>query len=109
MFITFIFKKKMNYSKVFACRFFEKLLKESSVPHPPQLNTSVPHKTATPFQPPKPLGSTPKTPQFNTPFSSTSKNSVPHTGFCVELRGFLCGTERFWALRRCGLRVEPMC
>ena len=78
---------------------------------PPQFNTSVPHRWATPFQPPKSLSSTPKTPQFNTtpsvphqkPLSSThspqfhTKNpSVPHKKalykrtegfFDVELRG----------------------
>ena len=43
-----------------------------SVPHPPQFNTSVPHKMATPFQHPKFLSSTPKPPQFNT------TPSVPH-------------------------------
>ena len=33
---------------------------------PPQFNTSVQHKRATPFQPPKSLSSPPKTPQFTT-------------------------------------------
>ena len=47
----------------------------------PQFNTSVPHKTSTPFQPQKSLSSTlktlrfkPKTPQFH-----TKNPSVPHT------------------------------
>ena len=46
---------------------------------PPQFNTSVPHKRATPFQPLKSVGSTPKTPQINTPLSSTLKNPQFHT------------------------------
>ena len=80
----------------------------------PQFKSSVPHKTATHFQPPKSLNSTPKTPQFNTPLSSTSKTPQFHTTnphfptgsmaflgflsfwwrfFGVELRGFWCETE----------------
>ena len=39
----------------------------------PQFNTSVPHKRATPFQPPKSLIPTPQTPQFN-----TENPAVPH-------------------------------
>ena len=43
--------------------------------HAPLSSTlpSVQHKRATPFQPPKSLSSTPKTPQFNTPLSSKPK------------------------------------
>ena len=75
-----------------------------SVPHPPQFNTSVPHRRATPFQPQNPsvphqkplssthppqfhsknpsvqhtpLSSTPKTPQFNTKNPSVPSRSVP--------------------------------
>ena len=39
----------------------------------PQLNTSVPHKRAIPFQPPKSLSSTLKTPSSTPPLSSTPK------------------------------------
>ena len=75
---------------------------------------------ATPFQPPKSLNSTPKTHQFNTPFSSTPKTSqfntknpsVQHTPqfnikktvlnwgiFGVKLR--VCWTKGFfWVERR---------
>ena len=51
---------------------FTMLTGSPSVPHPPQFNTSVPYRRANPFQPPKSLSSTPKTPQFNTTLS------VPH-------------------------------
>ena len=78
---------------------------------PPQLNTSVPHKRATPFPPPnpsfprqRPLSSTPKTPQFH--IKNPSLQHTPQTktvwnwgvllwnwgGFSVELRVF--GVER---------------
>ena len=58
-------------TKKFLCRCSEK--EYPSVPHrPPQFNTKI-----TPFQHPKSLSSTPKTPQFNTPLSSTSR-SVQH-------------------------------
>ena len=30
-------------------------------------------------------------------------------GFGVELRGFRCGTEGFWGLKRFGPSVELMC
>ena len=64
-----------------------------SVPHPPQFNTSVPHKKITPFQPENPsvphqkplssthpLSSTSKTPQFHPPRQFHTENlSVPHT------------------------------
>ena len=90
--------------------------------HIPKFNTSVPHKLATPFQPPKFFTSTPKKPQSTTALSSTLKNpsilhqkplsstpktpqfhtknpSVHHTHRCVELkdvwngRGFCRGNE----------------
>ena len=53
---------------------FTMLTGSPSVPHPPQFNTSVPHKRATPFQPPKSLSSTLKTPQFNTFLSVQLQN-----------------------------------
>ena len=93
-----------------------------SVPHPPQFNTSLQHKRAGPFQPPKSLRSTPNTPLFNTHLSSIAKicqfhtknPSVQHTPQFhtenpsvqhqkllnrVELRGFWCGTEGCVELR----------
>ena len=54
---------------------------------PSQFNTSVQHKRATPFQPPKP---------------SVLKWGV----FGVELKGFWCWTKGFWVLKRCGPCVE---
>ena len=68
-----------------------------SVPHPPQFNSSVPHKRVTPFQPPKSPISTPKTPQFHTPFSSTLKPSVPDLKPLREKIALnkRCGTEKF--------------
>ena len=93
-------------------------------PTPPQFNTWVSHKRATPYQPPEPISYTPKTPQFNTSLSSTPRTpqintktpsvqppSVQHTPRqkialfkrCgteryVELRGLWCGTEGFLVL-----------
>ena len=70
----------------------------------PQFNTSVPHKRATPFH------YTPKTPQFNTPLSSTPKplGSTPKTLSSTHpsvLRGCWCWTEGCVELRVFG--VEP--
>ena len=94
--------------------------KDQIRPSTPQFNTSVPHKDRFHTRNPSvqhtpqfntPLSFRPKTPQFHTknpsvphlkPFSSTHP-SVPHQRplssthpsaiFCVELRGFRCGTE----------------
>ena len=61
-----------------------------SVPHPPQFNASVPHKTTTPFQPPK---------SPSVPHQKPLRQKIAEE--CVELRGFWCGTERVlvWDLR----------
>ena len=55
----------------------------------PQFNTSVPHKTFTPFQPPKSLSFTPKTPSV--PHHKPLRQKIAEG--CVKLRGFWCGTE----------------
>ena len=50
-----------------------------------------------------PLSSTPKTPQFHTPQAKTEGFLVLNCGvFGFELRGFWCGTEEFWGLKRSG-------
>ena len=54
-------------------------LGSSSVPHPPQFNTLVRQKRATPFQPQKSLSSTSKTPQFHTKNPSVSHPPQFHT------------------------------
>ena len=68
----------------------------------PQFNTSVPHKRATPFQPPESLSSTPKNLQFHTKDPSVphppSSTHLSHKN-CVKLRVFLCGTEAGTELR----------
>ena len=66
------------------------------VPHLPQFNTSVSHQNPS-IQHQKPLSST----------HPSDKKQLYTSG--VELRGFLCGTERFQVLKRCGPCVEPMC
>ena len=72
---------------------------------------SVQHKKGTPFQLPKSLSSTPKTPQFNK-LLSWAYPYVELKGFwClskefVELRGVWCLTEGFWVLKKCGPCVE---
>ena len=93
-----------------------------SVPHPPQFNTSVPHKRATPFQPPKSLSSTLKTPQFNKPPSVqhqkplsftpkppqflTETPSVPHQKPLSSTHPPLFAyIERFLGLKRSGPSV----
>ena len=48
-------------------------------PQFPEFNTSVPHIRANPFQPPKSLSSTPKTPQFNTSPSVPLQKSLTST------------------------------
>ena len=105
-----------------------------SAPKIPQFHTknpSVQHKSlsSTPKTPQfHPLSSTSKTPQFNThpsvqhqkPLSSTPKTSQFKTSVklrCVELRGFRCGTEGIWGLKRsspfvlswqgCGTEGDP--
>ena len=74
----------------------------SAVPHPP----SVQHKMATPFQPPKSLGTTSKTSQFNTPLSSTPKVPQFNTYSLYDIELFLsvslCWTEGF-LVWNCGM------
>ena len=64
---------------------------------------SFPHRNPT-VQHQKPLHSTPKTPQFNTPLSQKLESSLLYIELfssegCVELRVFLCGTEECVELR----------
>ena len=72
-----------------------------------------------PFQPLKPLSSTPKTPQFNTSLSSTPKTEkfwcgtewvlvLNWGGLGVELKGFRCWTEGFLVLNRGILGAEKV-
>ena len=93
---------------------------------PPKFNTSIPHKDQTFLAPKipqfntnnlsfqhenpsvphqKPLSSTPKPPHFH-----IKNSSVPHTDKnFVELRGFWCGTEGFWGLKKSGPFVWNWC
>ena len=72
------------------------------------------HTRTTPFQHPKSLSSTPKSPQFHTKNFfvwgvSWTEGCVELEDFGLELRGFWCWTEGFWVLKRCGPCVKLMC
>ena len=79
--------------------------KDPSVPHHKPLSSKPPavlHQKflsstpKNPSVPPPALRSTPKTPQFHTPLSSTLKTLIsthPSDKNCFELKGFWCGTE----------------